>query len=99
MSSNNPSRIFRVPIYLNIGKQFENQYLTKREVEILKYVIWGYTAKRIGQSLNISFRTVEAYIDILKLKLYCHSKSEIIEKAIKIGLVQRLDIYTTDKNK
>ncbi len=48
--------------------------LTKRELEILHYVADGYSAKKIGILLNISYRTVEKYIENLRLKLNCKNK-------------------------
>ena len=66
-------------------------YLTRRESEILKFVILGYTAKRIGRELKISFRTVEKYIDSLKLKFRCNSKGELVELAIKSGYINQFN--------
>lgn len=77
---------------LQLGKQFGDQYLTKRETDVLKCVVLGYTAKQIGQRLNISFRTVEAYIEILKLKLQCCRKGDIVKKIITSGLITVLDL-------
>lgn len=77
---------------LALGEQFSNQYLTKREIQVLKYVILGYPAKKIGQTLKISSRTVEGYVDRLKEKLGCNSRGEISFKVIKTGLINLLDI-------
>ena len=88
----------KIQIQLKQNNYSEEEYLTEREAAILKYVLWGYTAKKIGRALNISFRTVEAYIDILKCKLHCHSKGDIIETAIKMGLAKKLDVYTFNKD-
>ncbi len=76
-----------------LGKYFIDKLLTKREMEVLKYIVLGYTAKRIGQSLQISFRTVEAYIEILKTKLDCASKSDIPEIVFKSGLILHLGLF------
>lgn len=77
---------------LQLGKEFDNQYLTKREMEVLRCVILGHTAKKIGKQLNISFRTAEAYIETLKLKLKCFSKGDIAKTAIMSGLIHRLEL-------
>lgn len=79
--------------YLALGNIFGHAHLTKRETEVLKYVVLGYTAKRIGQTLGISFRTVEAYIETLKMKLMCASKSDITEIVIKSGLIYKLNLF------
>ncbi len=72
---------------LNLGKQLENQYLTKRELDIIKFLIYGYSAKETGLALGISYRTVESYINSLKLKMRCNKKRELISLAIKLGLL------------
>lgn len=77
---------------LELGDEFGNQYLTKRELEVLKCVIVGYSAKKIGHLLQISSRTVEGYINNLKLKLGCNSKAEISFITIKSGLINQLDV-------
>lgn len=51
---------------------------TKREVECLYLLSTGRSAKEIGLLLNISSRTVEYYINQLKLRLGCHYKNELI---------------------
>lgn len=75
-----------------LGKSFGHKYLTKRETDVLKYVVLGYTAKRIGQVLEISFRTVETYIEILKIKLDCEYKSDISAVVIRSGLIRELGL-------
>lgn len=75
-----------------LGSQFDNEYLTKRETEVFNYILLGYSAKRIAQTLNISPRTAEAFIDNLKLKFKCNSKGEITNIAIKYGFIYLLDL-------
>lgn len=74
---------------------FKDGYLTKREKEVLHYIILGYTAKRIARALGISFRTVENYINILKYKFRCDAKSELIEWVIKSGFVYQLNLFNS----
>lgn len=95
MLSNNPQSLDKnttINYRLQLGKEFNNQYLTKREMEVLRCVVLGHTAKKIGQHLNISFRTAEIYIDTLKLKLKCVSKGDIARIAITSGLIHRLEL-------
>lgn len=87
MSTNTQNR-------LSLGKKFDGKYLTKRETEVLKCIVLGQTAKKIGLSLNISPRTAEAYIETLKLKLQCYSKSDITEATIASGLIHQLKLFT-----
>lgn len=70
-----------------LGDELGNEYLTKREVDILKGLLLGYTSKEIGRLFNLSYRTVEGYIEIIKRKLQCTSKNNIITTAIKSGLI------------
>ncbi|MBA3723243.1 MAG: helix-turn-helix transcriptional regulator [Parachlamydiaceae bacterium] len=79
--------------HLSLGEKFGNKNLTKRETEVLKYVVLGYTAKKIGKILEISFRTVEAYINNLKIKLCCTYKNNIAEIIIKNGLIHDLKLF------
>lgn len=55
--------------------------LSSREKDVLRYVAEGYPASFIAKQLNLSTRTVENYIAILKDKLLCDSKVKLIQKA------------------
>lgn len=59
--------------------------ITRREYEVLFFLLRGATAKRIGEFLSISSRTVEQYVTILKEKFDVLTKQELIEKAILMG--------------
>lgn len=52
--------------------------LTNRELDCVRLMFLGHTAKEISSSLGVSVRTVEFYLDNIKSKLYCTKKSEII---------------------
>jgi DNA-binding NarL/FixJ family response regulator len=58
----------------------KNRYvmLTQREVECLKKLSLGYSAKEIAKLLALSYRTVEDYLHNAKDKLGCSKRSEII---------------------
>lgn len=75
---------------IQLGKELANQHLTQREIDIIKFLLQGYSAKEIGLALNISYRTVETHIYYLKLKLRCTKKSELIRIFLKLGLFQLL---------
>lgn len=72
----------------HLGACCGNEYLTQREFDVLKYIMLGYTAKKIALCLGVSYRTVETYVELLKLKLRCNRKSEIIERALALGIAQ-----------
>lgn len=64
------------------GKEFNNVYLSKRELECLYLMVRGKTAKGIADILELSPRTVEQYLNSLKNKFSASSKSELIDKAL-----------------
>lgn len=51
--------------------------LSKREKECLNLYLSGFTAKEIGEELQISYRTVEFYMGNIRNKLSCHKKSDL----------------------
>lgn len=70
-----------------IDNQHEKYNLTEREAECLFYLLRGKSARDIGERLKISPRTVESYIENIKMKFNCKLKSDLIETAIENGLV------------
>lgn len=61
--------------------------LTNREKEILTLVCEGYPAPYIAKILYLSSRTVENRIAIIKCKLFCSSKSQLIQKAKALSAI------------
>lgn len=51
---------------------------TPRELDCIPLMLRGLSAKQIAEHLNISFRTVEMYIDNLKQKTNTHTKNELL---------------------
>ncbi len=68
--------------------------LSLREAECLTYTFDGLSPKEIGKKLGISFRTVQGYIDNIKIKFSCSYKSDMLYFAKKIGFE---DIYNSIK--
>jgi DNA-binding CsgD family transcriptional regulator len=60
--------------------------LTRRELEVLKWMATGKSAREIGQLLHISQRTVEAHTHSATQKLGAANKTQ----AVAIALLQRL---------
>lgn len=73
-----------------IDDQIEDYSITERQMEVLFYLLRGKTSKEIGKLLHLSQRTIESHIIQLKNTFDCDTKSELIEKAIMLGLVQYL---------
>lgn len=61
--------------------------LTKREIQILDYIIAGNTNKEIAQKLYRTQRTVEYHRNRLMRKLDTHTTAELVKRAILMGLV------------
>ena len=58
------------------------EILSNREMEIVKQLMLGKTAKEIGRFLRISYRTVEKHLENIKLKLNCNNKTKIVSKLL-----------------
>jgi DNA-binding CsgD family transcriptional regulator len=65
-----------------LGFQIDDTYLSKREVEVLKQVALGKSARVVGAILGISQRTVESHLENIKAKLNVYSKAELVDKAV-----------------
>lgn len=63
----------------------KNIKLPKRQAEVLHYLIRGKSAKLIAKEMNISFRTIQHYTEILKTKFNCKTKIELIDSALDQG--------------
>lgn len=70
-------------------KQSVTDLLSKREIECIYYLVRGMTARQIGEELDLSHRTVEFYLERVKAKLKCSTKSELIARAIDEKLIDR----------
>jgi DNA-binding NarL/FixJ family response regulator len=69
---------------ITIRKDFE---LTKRELEILAFLVKGYSYKMIAKECFISYPTVNTHISRIYKKLQVQSASGAVSKALKEGLV------------
>jgi DNA-binding NarL/FixJ family response regulator len=73
-----PEKIDALQQNLNSSEQL--MYFSKRETEVLSYVVKGYTARKISLILKLSMRTIEHHIENIKLKSGCTRKYELIYK-------------------
>ena len=62
--------------------------LTPREVEVMGYIIRGFTNRQIAEALYISTRTVEGHRASLFSKLGIKNRVELVEYAEKKGLMK-----------
>ncbi len=63
--------------------------LTRRELEILTLVIEGHASKEVADILFISKRTVDFHLDNVYGKLKVKNKMQALQKATKLGLIDR----------
>lgn len=68
---------------VNTGSQEIN--LSRRESEVLYYLLRAGTAKSIAANLSLSPRTVEQYIESLKVKFGVPGKVALIQRAMAMG--------------
>ena len=66
------TELIELEIFVNDKK------LSKREIECAYYLIRGMTAKQIAKIIFLSPRTIEHYIDRIKSKFKCKSRSDLI---------------------
>lgn len=99
MQSSNPpfpnvnlERREKINFFKNIDFfSFEDQVpcFSQREKDCIKLCLQGQTARQMAMTLSLSPRTIESYINNLKIKLNCYSKFDLITKLQK---VQNLEI-------
>lgn len=68
----------------------EKSDLSKRETEILQFLVNGYSYKMIAAELKVSLDTVRFHIKKIYDKLHVHSATEAVSKAIKNNLISFL---------
>jgi DNA-binding CsgD family transcriptional regulator len=74
---------------LTIITSTENPYaLTQRQIQCLYYIVKGFSQKEIANLLEISDRTVEHYLEAVKIKLNCFKRSDLIAKALMIPWIK-----------
>ncbi len=61
--------------------------LTKREKEILMFVLAGKTNREIAQSLYRTERTVEYHRNRMMRKLGTHNIVELVKRAVELGII------------
>lgn len=92
-------RTFRSPILGHLGKVVAVSGfsipiqstclipLSKQQTACLKQFAMGYSYKKIAAIMGLSTRTVEHYINTVKLKLNCETRTDLIVHAIERGLI------------
>ncbi len=61
---------------------------TPREIEVIQHLCDGYSAKEVGDKLNVSHRTIETHRNNILRKLGFNNTAELIKYAVKQGIVE-----------
>lgn len=75
----------------------EHAKLTERERECILHILKGKTSAQIAEMLSLSRRTVEGYINNVKSKLGCNTKSMLIDKILEFGLANFDKDFVSDE--
>jgi DNA-binding NarL/FixJ family response regulator len=65
----------------------ENYNLSKRERQVLKYLVEGLSYKMIADKCTLSYETIKTYINRIYEKLHVASMTEAVAKAIYENLI------------
>lgn len=76
--------------YIFTTKYDSSIELNRTECQILLYLLVGFGSKEISTKLELSFRTVESYIAIIKEKFNVSTKSDLIDTIINLGFLEKL---------
>ncbi len=66
--------------------QLVGRTLTQREVDVLRLVVEGLTARQVGTRLGLSPRTVENHVQNMLRKLRLRTRAALVRYAIENGL-------------
>lgn len=67
------------------GREPRSAGLSEREREVLVRIAWGYSNKEIAADLHLSVKTVETYKVRVSEKLGLHSRTELVQYALRQG--------------
>ena len=67
---------------MSYGRNIAGISITKREHDCIQLLMRGMSTKMIAKKLDLSPRTIEAYLENIKLKFNVHNKSALIDKII-----------------
>lgn len=75
------------PVSLSIERNTAYYNLSSRESECLFFLLRGKSATEIASLIGLSKRTVEEYLNNVKEKMRCSTRSALIECCIKEGYI------------
>ena len=69
------------------ARELERRGLTRRELEVLRFLALGRTNREIAHELYLSPRTIDMHVRSILAKLSCHSRTAATRHARELGLV------------
>lgn len=73
---------------LRTRAEFQNDDLTIRELEVLKWIAEGHSTKQVAGLLGITYRTAACHRYRLMQKLGIHDSVNLVRYAIRNGIIQ-----------
>ncbi len=70
------------PERYRLGGEFGDKYLTRQEARCMVCFLRGNTVKGTARIMELSPRTVEYYVNNMKKKLSCCSKSDLVRRVV-----------------
>jgi LuxR family transcriptional regulator, maltose regulon positive regulatory protein len=65
----------------------QDEALSERELEVLRYLVKGLSYEEIGRQLYLSLNTIQFHVKNIYGKLLVHKRVQAIEKARELGLI------------
>lgn len=78
---------FRTFDRLRATEALERNFLTTRELEVLRWTSQGKTSSEIANILSLSDHTINAYLNKAIKKLDCVNRTQLVAKAIRLRLI------------
>jgi DNA-binding CsgD family transcriptional regulator len=76
-----------------LGDKYPDIYFTKREAQVAFYFVRGMSTVQVATLLRLSRRTVEFYVNNMKVKLDCRFKSQLISTIIRSDFLKLIDFH------
>jgi len=74
-------------IIRSLQRLMPDERLSRRELEIVRYIARGFANKQIAYQLNISEQTVKNHIESIMRKLGAKNRAHVVTLAIRQGLI------------
>lgn len=68
-------------------RAYDKHLLSKRELQVLKRLVQGYTSPEIARELHLSSKTVQTYRSRIYEKLEARSRAHLVRYAVDSGLI------------